>query len=267
MRHWSHLSLKEIEAKVRELQRKNAMDDELINGLLSDPRIGAQRLGHRLIRESQLAAEEEKRWLEMKFHETEARRKGFHMIAGVDEAGRGPLAGPVVAAAVILPQTAFIPGLNDSKKLSPEKREAIFDSIKTNSISIGIGMAQPEKIDRFNILRATHMAMSEAAQALKPLPDFVLVDGNLLPHLPVPAKALISGDALSVSVAAASIVAKVTRDRMMVDLDKLYPQYGFAKHKGYGTREHIQAIKEHGLCPIHRKSFCLAFGQLSLGEI
>lgn len=184
------------------------------------------------------------------------RARGFLFVAGIDEAGRGPLAGPVVAAAVILPESYALDGLDDSKKLSAPRREKLFAAItKDTRITWAIGTADVEEIDRLNILRATHLAMARAVEALPQKPHHALVDGLPVKGLPVPHTALVGGDALSLSIAAASIIAKVTRDRRMVDLDGQYPQYGFARHKGYGVREHLEALQSHGPCPIHRRSF------------
>ena len=184
------------------------------------------------------------------------RARGFFLVAGVDEAGRGPLAGPVVAAAVILPDDCAIEGLNDSKKLTTKKREH-FHTILTLRADIhwGIGQADVGEIDSLNILRATHLAMARAVAALPRKPDHALVDGLPVRGLPVPHTALVAGDTLSLSIAAASIIAKVARDRLMTALDAEYPQYGFARHKGYGVREHLEALRSHGPSPVHRRSF------------
>ncbi|MDR3709281.1 MAG: ribonuclease HII [Capsulimonadaceae bacterium] len=182
--------------------------------------------------------------------------EGFQRVAGVDEVGRGPLAGPVVAACVILPPDFDTEGINDSKKLTARAREAAYERITGGAAAWALGMADAGEIDKINILRATHVAMARAMAALMPQPDFLLVDGLPVPGLPCPnQRALVGGDALSVSIAAASIVAKVTRDRMMVEADECYPQYGFAGHKGYGSASHIAALREHGPCPLHRRSF------------
>ena len=181
--------------------------------------------------------------------------EGYSVICGVDEAGRGPLSGPVVAAACILPTGATIEGLDDSKKLSPKKREALFDVITKTAISYSIASASVEEIDQMNILNATLLAMRRAIEGLSVKPDFALIDGNINRDFPLPAKAVIKGDSLSTSIAAASILAKVTRDRLCIEDDKAYPQYEFAKHKGYGTARHMALIREHGPSPLHRKSF------------
>ncbi len=178
------------------------------------------------------------------------------LLCGIDEAGRGPFAGPVCAAAVILPFGCEIEGLNDSKKITEKKREKLFDQICEQALAYHIAFADVEEIESLNILQATFLAMRRAAEGLSLQPDFILVDGDKLPpSLPAPAQPLIKGDALSASVAAASILAKVSRDRLMYDLDKSYPEYGFAAHKGYGTKAHCDAILQHGILPCHRKSF------------
>ncbi len=177
-----------------------------------------------------------------------------HIVCGIDEAGRGPWAGPVVAAAVILDARRIPKGLNDSKKLRHEKREALFDPIMT-SASVGVGIVSARMIDDINILQATYRAMREAIAALSFRPTLALVDGNHAPPMPCGVQTLVGGDALSLSIAAASIIAKVTRDRMMAEIDATYPVYGFAAHKGYGTAAHAAALSEHGPCPVHRMSF------------
>lgn len=180
-------------------------------------------------------------------------------ICGIDEAGRGPLAGPVVAGAVILPKDCQILFLNDSKKLSEKKRELLFDEIREKAVSFGVGIIGPGRIDEINILQATYEAMREAVASLSVVPDLLLNDAVTIPELDLNQLPIIKGDGKSVSIAAASILAKVTRDRMMAEYDALFPQYGFAKHKGYGTAAHIQALKEHGPCPIHRNTFIKKF--------
>lgn len=185
----------------------------------------------------------------------EAYRETHPVICGVDEAGRGPLAGPVVAAAVVLPEGYLPAGLNDSKKVSPKKREKLFDEIVANAVAYGIGMASPEEIDEINILNAAMLAMHRAIAAMPLVPDMALVDGNVVRGFSMDAVALVGGDAKSPSIAAASILAKVTRDRMCVEMDAAYPQYGFLSHKGYPTKAHMDAVREHGPSPIHRKTF------------
>jgi ribonuclease HII len=181
--------------------------------------------------------------------------KGKRYIAGVDEAGRGPLAGPVVAAAVIFHSEVKIDGVNDSKKLSEKERERLFDLIQEKALCVGVGIIEHTIIDEINILNATFRSMHEAIGKLTNQPDYLLIDGPRFAGADIPFTAIIDGDAKCFSIAAASIIAKVTRDRLMVEYDKQYPQYGFAKHKGYGTKAHLEAIKKHGPCEIHRKSF------------
>ncbi len=177
------------------------------------------------------------------------------LIAGIDEVGRGPLAGPVCACALILPTDHPVLYLNDSKKLTAKKRDELYDVLKREAVSIGIGYESPEIIDEINILQATYSAMRSALAALSPGPDFLLIDAVSIPGVSVPSRSIVHGDALSVSIAAASIVAKVSRDRLMEEYDRLYPEYGFARNKGYGTAEHMAALRKYGPCPIHRKSF------------
>ena len=188
-------------------------------------------------------------------YEKRAGEQGFSAVCGIDEAGRGPLAGPVCAAAVILPPDCDIPGLNDSKKLSEKKREALFPVIQEKALAFGVGWATAEEIDRVNILQATFLAMARAVEALPTPADYALVDGNRMPPLPIPGETIVKGDATSASIAAASILAKVSRDRLLRRLDEEHPEYGFAKHKGYGTQAHYVAIRKYGLLPEHRRSF------------
>ena len=187
--------------------------------------------------------------------ENELRSAGFTAVCGVDEAGRGPLCGPVVAAACILPVGVVPEGLNDSKKLTAKKRDALFDEIRRVAVAYAIAEASVEEIDRLNILEADLLAMRRAIAALKVPADFALIDGNIARDFQIPARAVIHGDAISPSIAAASILAKVTRDRECEELDRLYPQYGIAKHKGYGTKAHMEALRIFGASPIHRKKF------------
>lgn len=188
-------------------------------------------------------------------YEGEAREQGYTAVCGVDEAGRGPLAGPVCAAAVILPAGLVIEGVNDSKKLSEKKREELFPVICEKALAYGIGWADEREIDEINILQATYRAMKRAVESLPLTADYALIDGNRMPPLAIPGTTIIKGDALSMSIAAASILAKVSRDRVMVQFSREYPQYGFEQHKGYGTAAHVQALREYGPCPLHRQSF------------
>ncbi len=187
--------------------------------------------------------------------EKELIAKGYSTVCGVDEAGRGPLCGSVVAAACILPVGFVLEGLNDSKKLTPAKREKLFDVICENAVAYCIAEATVEEIDRMNILEADLLAMRRAIEGLSVKADFALIDGNIARDFQIPARAIIKGDATSPSIAAASILAKVTRDRQCMELDRLYPQYGIAKHKGYGTKAHMDALRQYGPSPIHRKQF------------
>lgn len=188
-------------------------------------------------------------------YEHEAFAEGFEAVCGVDEAGRGPLAGPVCAAAVILPPDCVIEGLNDSKKLTDKKRRELYDVITEKAVSYGIAFASHEEIDEINILQATYLAMERAMGQLSKKPDLALIDGNRAKDFGLPVRTIVKGDSLSASIAAASILAKVTRDRYMEEMDEKYPQYGFAIHKGYGTKRHYEAIKAYGLSEIHRRTF------------
>ncbi|MBQ7364720.1 MAG: ribonuclease HII [Clostridia bacterium] len=188
-------------------------------------------------------------------YENEALLKGYTVICGTDEAGRGPLAGPVCAAAVILPKDLMIEGLNDSKKISEKKREKLYDIIIEKALSYGIAFASHEEIDEINILNASQLAMRRAVAQLTPTPDLVLVDGNIARDFPMDALPIVKGDSLSMSIAAASILAKVTRDRYCAEMDKQYPAYRFASHKGYPTKEHMDLVRTLGPCPLHRKTF------------
>jgi len=199
--------------------------------------------------------EETTRLEELKEFEYRAYQEGFQTIAGTDEVGRGPLAGPVAAAAVILPQDFFLEGVDDSKRLSDKKRRKLVDDIKKEAVSWAVALLSPQYIDRENILQASREAMRLAVQALRPAPDFLLVDAIKIPDLPIQQLPIIKGDSLSVSIACASIIAKVERDETMLAYDRLYPQYGLGKHKGYATREHLLALQEFGPCPLHRRSF------------
>ena len=188
--------------------------------------------------------------------EKAAALSGFSCICGVDEAGRGPLAGPVCAAAVILPEGAVIEGLDDSKKLTEKKRERLYDIIKQTAVAYSVAYGTLEEIETVNILEATYLAMNRAIEGLTVKPDFALIDGNRIPRgIKIPCETVVKGDSRSMSVAAASVLAKVTRDRLMLEYDKKYPEYNFKKHKGYGTKEHTELIRQYGPCEIHRLSF------------
>ena len=192
--------------------------------------------------------------LEKQLHE-----EGYNLVCGVDEAGRGPLAGPVCAAAVVLPEDCDLPGLNDSKKLTEKKREALYDQIIEKAVAYGIAFSSVEEIEEINILSAALLAMKRAIEKLPQAPDMALIDGNTTRDIKVPARSIVGGDGKCACIAAASVLAKVTRDRLMLDMAKEYPQYGFEKHKGYGTKAHYAALEEHGPSPIHRMSFLKKF--------
>jgi len=200
-------------------------------------------------------------------YERAAWRSGLAHVAGVDEAGRGPLAGPVVAAAVILNPERRLKGLEDSKLLTPARREVLFEQILEHAVGVGTGIVDPQTIDQVNILEATRLAMRQALSRLSPHPNLVLIDAVRLQPLAWPQRALVRGDRRSASIAAASIVAKVTRDRLMVEADHLFPQYGFRRHKGYPTPEHLAALRHHGPCPIHRRTFHGVWRQGDLFEL
>lgn len=197
------------------------------------------------------------------FYEKEWYSRGYKLICGVDEAGRGPLAGPVCAAAVILPQNldveTALPGLNDSKKLTDKKRRELYEKIKSCALCWGIGCASHDEIDEINILQATFLSMNRALEKLTLQPEVALVDGNREPGFTIPTQTIIKGDSLSASIAAASILAKVYRDDLMTELSELYPEYGFEVHKGYGTKKHYEALREFGHCPVHRVTFLKKF--------
>jgi ribonuclease HII len=225
------------------------------SALAADPRAGARALAERAARR-QARLETERRRLEALFaHEAAAWRAGATTVAGVDEAGRGPLAGPVVAAAVVFPAVAPLWRLRDSKQLDPRARERLYDEIASSGASIGIGLADVDEIERHNILGATQLAWARAVASLPAIPALVLLDGNRPGALPAPQRTVVKGDARCASIAAASIIAKVTRDRLMVDLDRRYPQYGFARHKGYATADHLAALRRFGPSPVHRHRY------------
>lgn len=232
---------------------------EKVKSFLSDDRKSVMALINKFQKKHSSYISELERLASMSFFENDCRKKGFSLIAGTDEAGRGPLAGPVCAAAVILREDCTILGLNDSKKLTAKKREALFDEIQEKALSFSIIMESPAVIDEINILQATYSAMKKAIEALNPAPEFVLADAVTIPRLKVSQQGIIKGDAKSISIAAASILAKVSRDRLMIELSEIYPQYMFEKNKGYGSAEHIAALKKFGPSPIHRKTFIKNF--------
>jgi ribonuclease HII len=236
------------------------LTDEFLELLVNDGRAGVRQLYLKIMRQKVLKQKELARLQALEVYEQDLRGRGFRLIAGVDEVGRGPLAGPVVAAAVVLPPGIRLIGLDDSKKLTPAVRERLHEEILTGAVAFSVSVVSEGDIDRINIYQASLKAMQEAVIKLLPAPDYVLVDAVQIPGICAPQLSLVKGDGLSASIAAASVLAKVTRDRLMDSYDREYPQYGFARHKGYGTMEHIEAICKYGPCPIHRVSFNLKSG-------
>lgn len=251
---WENRSIKEIKTAFLSLQPNE--QDAVLELLANDSRKGVQAFVNTIRRRQQRAAMEKKRIQHMWMCEDRLHAKGIKLVIGTDEVGRGPLAGPVVAAAVILPRSAHLPGINDSKKLSAEKREELNTFIKKQAVAWNIQSVDAETIDRINILHAAELAMSRAVKALG-IGDYLLVDGTNRPNVDLPYVNLIKGDSRSISIAAASIIAKVYRDHLMVEYDIQYPGYHFAENKGYGTADHYQALHELGPCPLHRHSFRL----------
>jgi len=245
---------------------KNEMISTDINDLPSfvenykaDERKGVANVVNQAIKKYDLYLKEIERLKEISKYEEHYRSLGYKLIAGVDEVGRGPLAGPVVTAAVILKEGCAIEGINDSKKLSHQKREELYDIILKEAVAYSFGVVSPGEIDEINILQATYKAMAQAINGLKIKPDFVLADAVTIPGIDIQQCGIIKGDAKSISIGAASIIAKVYRDRMMEEYAKLYPEYGFEDNKGYGSSKHTDAIKKYGICPIHRRSFVKNF--------
>lgn len=247
------MSAKDIHRWMENMKIEEA--GKFIPYLLKDARNSVNKIGKDLEKKLDRHLKEKERIKKLWHYENELIRIGVRRIAGIDEAGRGPLAGPVVAAAVILPQDLFIEGIDDSKKISEPKREALFDIIQEKALAVGIGIVENEVIDQINILNATKLAMKKAVADLKVQPEYLLIDAVKLADIHIKQYALVKGESKSISIAAASIIAKVTRDRIIRKYDELYPQYGFAKHKGYGTKEHYESIEKYGLTGIHRKSF------------
>lgn len=248
--------------KIGEIREKfKSCRQEELGGLIAcyreDSRAGVRSLVESALKRVQALEAERSRLQKMRFYEDQYREYG--LICGIDEGGRGPLAGPVVAGAVILPADCEILYLNDSKKLSPSKREELYEVICREAVGIGLGFVGPERIDEINILQATYEAMRQAIGKLNPQPDVLLNDAVTIPGVGIRQVPIIKGDAKSVSIAAASIVAKVTRDRLMEEYEKVYPGYGFAANKGYGAASHIEALKKYGPTPIHRRSFLTHF--------
>ena len=249
-------TIAEIQEKYRRLDKT---DERLLlsfaGSLDLDERASVRQIAQRARKVCEKLALERERLERMRAYEHECEQEGFTLICGIDEAGRGPLAGPVVAGAVILPKDCEILGLNDSKKLSGKHREALYEEVTQKALAFGAGIVGSRRIDEINILQADYEAMCEAIGKLSVMPQVLLNDAVTIPQVRIRQKSIIHGDAKSVSIAAASIIAKVTRDRIMTEYDSLFPQYGFARHMGYGTAEHYAAIKKYGPCPIHRMSF------------
>lgn len=250
------MTIQEIRLEYEQLTSENIRS--FIEKYSEDTRSGVQKLIKQCQNRIQKEMEEEIRleymlMFERKYYKT------CNFVCGIDEAGRGPLAGPVVAAAVILPKNHKIAYLNDSKQLSEKKREELFDKIMSEALAVGVGIVSPKRIDEINILQATYEAMRGAINQLKIQPEILLNDAVIIPEVKIPQEKIIKGDAKSLSIAAASIIAKVTRDRMMKDYHELFPEYGFNKHKGYGSKEHIQSIQQYGPSPIHRRTFITHF--------
>ena len=244
-------TIKEIKECLATIDR---LDHPLFEELIADGRAGVQAAISKRKRELQKQVEEDQRLEKMLAYEKELYAQGIQLIAGVDEVGRGPLAGPVVAAAVILPENCKIPGLNDSKKIPKSKHQAIYQAVLDQALSVGIGVKDNQVIDQVNIYEATKLAMVEAIQELDQQPQHLLIDAMKL-DVPISQTSIIKGDANSLSIAAASIVAKVTRDQMMAAYDQEYPGYDFAQNAGYGTSNHLEGLERHGVTPIHRRSF------------
>lgn len=244
-------TIKEIKERLATIDR---LDHPLFEELIADGRAGVQAAISKRKRELQKQVEEDLRLEKMLAYEKELYAQGIQLIAGVDEVGRGPLAGPVVAAAVILPENCKIPGLNDSKKIPKSKHQAIYQAVLDQALSVGIGVKDNQVIDQVNIYEATKLAMLEAIQELDQQPQHLLIDAMKL-DLPISQTSIIKGDANSLSIAAASIVAKVTRDQMMAAYDQEYPGYDFGQNSGYGTSKHLEGLEKHGVTPIHRRSF------------
>jgi ribonuclease HII len=248
-----NLSIQEIKERLNE---KNIdVQSEWFQELHKDERKGVQKLLKQFQRKREQEVALRRAYEEMSIYEKELYAKGYQFVAGVDEVGRGPLAGPVVAASVILPVGCYIPKLNDSKKLSEKVREELYNIIAREAVAIGVGVVSAREIDEINIYQATKKAMRLAISQLPVTPDYLLIDALQLEGVPIPQKSIVQGDAKSISIAASSIIAKVTRDRLMKQMAQRYPQYGFDQHMGYGTKKHLEALDVYGICPEHRLSF------------
>ena len=242
-------------AQISDILKGEALSPQTIEILEKDSRVSVMRLVAKWKADQSKARRETERIETLYEYERNLSNQGYSLIAGIDEAGRGPLAGPVTIGCVILPLGCILPNLNDSKKLTVKQREELYWQIKNKAVASSIEVIDVDIIDRMNIYQATRFGMYSICERMKPQPEAVLVDAVPLPELTVPSKSIIGGDALSASIAAASIIAKVERDRIMDELDKEYPHYGFSQHKGYATVEHLNAIKKYGPCPIHRRTF------------
>lgn len=253
----SQASIKQVKLTVDNLPREKWED--ALAWLITDDRTACKSLANNLQRKIEMALKEDMRMAMLFHYEREARSKGFQVIAGIDEAGRGPLVGPVVAAAVILDENQDWRGIDDSKKLTAAKRDHFYERIMKHARAVGVGMADHREIDAINILNATKLAMARALEQLDQKPDYLLIDAVKLKEVQIPQDNLIKGDSKSASIAAASIIAKVTRDRLLETLHERYPEYDFASNKGYGTEKHYAAIKAHGLIDAHRRSFLKDF--------
>ncbi len=246
--------VRELKEYLNDLEAEKT--EKLLQALARDPRKTARRLADRIQKKRLQDLREDERLQNLLHFEQELYQQGYRLIAGVDEAGVAPLAGPVVAAAVILPRNYKLPGLNDSKKiLNRRKREMLAQQIKQDAVCWATGSAEVDEIDRLNVYRSGLLAMKRAVESLDPNPEYVLVDARTIPHCNCPQKSIVHGDALCAAIAAASLIAKTTRDAQMMELDRLYPGYGFADHKGYPTPEHLKVLKQQGPLPVHRKSF------------
>lgn len=248
-------------SEIKNIYSKTDIKDlpDFIESLKNDNRKGVLSIINSANKKYNAYLEELERLKTITYYENQCRQNGYKLIAGIDEVGRGPLAGPVVTAAVILKENDLIEGINDSKKLSAAKRESLYDIIIDRAVSYAFGIVSAEEIDSINILQATYKAMRQALSALSIKPDFVLADAVTIPDIDIKQQGIIKGDAKSISIGAASIIAKVYRDRMMYEYAKIYPEYGFEQNKGYGSQSHIEAIKKFGPCPIHRKTFIKNF--------
>ncbi len=248
------MKVKTIAEIERQLEEVKAEDDPFLMEIQNDERKGVQQLVHKWRKNREQSRMLQEKFVEMNAYEKKWRSRGYELIAGIDEVGRGPLAGPVAAAAVILPADFYLPGIDDSKKLSEKKREEYDAIIRKEAFAVSISMVDASEIDEINIYEATKKAMKSAVASLNPTPDVLLIDAMKL-ETPFASESIIKGDAKSISIAAASIVAKVARDKLMTEIAIRYPGYGFQQNMGYGTKEHLKAIQEYGITPYHRKSF------------